>query len=67
MEAELRAALSGGDGYAAAGKPACDWDDAEARAAVIDRLAVDGWALLESVEGRQLPDEVDQAAELLAW
>jgi hypothetical protein len=66
LEAELRAALSSEDDYAVAGKPACDWDDAEARAAVIDRLAVDGWVLLETLEGRQLPAEVDQAAELLA-
>jgi hypothetical protein len=66
LEAQLRGALSGGDEYAAAGKPACDWDDAEARAAVIDRLAVDGWALLETLEGRQLQEEVDQAVELLA-
>jgi hypothetical protein len=66
LEAELRGALSGEDDYAAAGKPACDWDDAEARAAVIDRLAAEGWVLLETLEGRQLQDEVDQAAELLA-
>lgn len=66
LEAELRGVLSGEDDYAAAGKPACDWDDAEARAAVIDRLAADGWVLLETLEGRQLHDEVDRAAELLA-
>ncbi len=66
LEAELRGVLSGTDDYAAAGKPACDWDDADARAQLIDRLATDGWALLQQLEGRQLTGEVDQAAELLA-
>lgn len=66
LETELRGVLSGVDDYAAAGKPACDWDDAEARAAVIDRLAADGWVLLETLEGRTLEGEVDQAVELLA-
>lgn len=66
LEAELRGVLSGIDDYATAGKPACDWDDADARAQLIDRLATDGWALLRVLEDRQLADDVDQAAELLA-
>ncbi|MDZ7790088.1 MAG: transposase [Xanthomonadales bacterium] len=66
LENELRGVLSGADDYTTAGKPACDWDDAEARAEVIDRLARDGWALLAVLEGRTLDAEVDQAAELLA-
>lgn len=66
LESELRAVLSGEDDYAGAGKPACDWDDADARAAVIDRLASDGVALLDLLEGRQLDPAVSQAVELVA-
>ena len=66
LEAELRTVLSGDDDYRSAGKPACDWDDADARAALIDRLAVDGVALLGLLEGRHLDPAVAQAAELLA-
>ena len=66
LEAELRGVLSGTDDYATAGKPACDWDDADARTQLIDRLAADGWALLTALGGRPLDDDVDQAAELLA-
>lgn len=66
LASELRAVLSGGDDYRAAGKPACDWDDDQARAALIDRLACDGMALLGVLEGRQLDGPVGQAAELLA-
>jgi hypothetical protein len=66
LEAELRAVLCGVDDYRAAGKPACDWDDADARAALIDRLACDGVALLGLLDGRELAETVAQAAELLA-
>jgi hypothetical protein len=66
LEAELRTVLSGADDYGAAGKPACDWDDEQARAALIDRFATDGVALLDVLEGRQLPAAVAQAVELLA-
>jgi len=34
--------------------------------ALVDRLARDGWALLQTLEDRQLDGPVDQAAELLA-
>ena len=66
LEAQLRGVLSGHDDYAAAGKPSCDWNDAAARAQVVDRLAVDGLALLEELEGRELPGAVAEAAELVA-
>lgn len=66
LESRLRAVLSGHDDYAAAGKPPCDWNDADARAAVVDQLAVDGLALLVELEGRQVPATVAQAAELVA-
>jgi hypothetical protein len=63
---ELRAVLSSGDDYAGAGKPPCDWDDDEARAALVDRLARDGLALLAVLEGRALAPKVAEAAELVA-
>jgi len=66
LEAELRVVLSRDDDYAAAGKPACDFDDAEARMALVDALARDGLALLAVLEGRDLAEAVTQAAGLLA-
>ena len=65
LGAALRAVLSGEDDYAGAGKPVCDWDDAGARAAVVDRLARDGLALLAVLEGRQLTSKMVEAAELV--
>ena len=66
LEAELRALLARDDDYAAAGKPVCDYDDAAARAALVDALARDATALLAALHGRELAAEVDQAAQLLA-
>ena len=44
----------------------CDWDDAEAREALVDALARDGHAALAVLEGRELTKAVAQAADLLA-
>ena len=66
LESELRGLLAGEDDYRAAGKPACDWDDPQARAELSDRLARDGMVLLAALEGRLLDASVAQAAELLA-
>jgi transposase len=66
LESQLRGLLSGADDYRAAGKPACDWDDPDARAELIDRLACDGMALLAALEGRLLPGPVTDAAGLVA-
>jgi hypothetical protein len=62
----LRAVLGRDDDYRKGGKPACDWDDAEARLALVDALARDGLALLEALEGTQLPAPLGEAAALLA-
>ena len=62
----LRAVLRRDDDYRKGGKPACDWDDAEARLALVDALARDGLALLEALEGTQLPAPLGEAAALLA-
>ncbi|MGI9155710.1 MAG: transposase, partial [Marmoricola sp.] len=66
LEAELRAVLRRQDDYAAAGKPVCDYDDREARVAVVEALAKDGMALLVVLEGRELGEQVAQAGVLLA-
>jgi hypothetical protein len=66
LESQLRGLLSGADDYRAAGKPVCDWDDPDARAGLIDRLARDGMALLAGLEGRELDAGVAQAVELVA-
>jgi hypothetical protein len=66
LRVELGAALKRQDDYAAAGKPACDWDDEVARDALVDALARDGYALLALLDGRKLSEPVQQAAALLA-
>lgn len=65
-EPGLRALLRRDDDYRTGGKPACDWDDAEARRALVDALARDGQALLETLDGEQLPAALGQGATLLA-
>lgn len=63
----LRAALTAGDDYASAAKPAVDWDDKAAREALIDSRARDGYALLEVLTGREgLHEPAVQAMQLLA-
>ena len=54
------------DDYAAAGKPACDYDDAAAREELVDALAKDARALLAALDGRGLDPVLGQAAKLLA-
>jgi hypothetical protein len=65
LVAKLRRVLRRDDDYASAGKPVCDWDDREAREAVVDALARDGYALLAALDGRVLEDALRQASELL--
>lgn len=65
LVAELRRVLRRDDDYASAGKPVCDWDDRDAREAVVDALARDGYALLAALDGRVLEPALRQAAELL--
>ncbi len=61
----LRAVLRRDDDYAAAGKPACDYDDAAAREELVDALARDAHALLAALDGRELDPVLGQAAALL--
>ena len=65
-EGELRAVVTSGDGYATAAKPQIDWDDLEAREALIDSRAKDALACLAWLDGRELDAGVAEAAELLA-
>lgn len=66
VEMELRALLARDDDYRAAGKPVCDYEDPEARAALVDALARDAHALLGALDGRELAAPVAEAAALLA-
>ncbi len=66
LAGQLRGALRRDDDYAAAGKPACDYDDPAARAELVGALAEDARALLAALEGRELEPALAQAAELLA-
>jgi hypothetical protein len=66
LESELRGLLGRDDDYRSAGKPVCDFDDRDAREALVDALARDARALLGALDGRELADAVGQAAALLA-
>jgi hypothetical protein len=66
LAAEVRGVCARDDDYARAGKPACDWDDADARELLVDGLVRDGLAVLTLLDGRELAAPVAQAAELLA-
>ena len=66
LESQLRGLLARDDHYRDAGKPVCDYDDREAREALVDALAKDARALLLALDGRELESDVSQAAGLLA-
>lgn len=66
LEADIRKYLRRDDDYTRAGKPSCDWDDAEAREALIDDLVRDGLEALKELEGKRLSPKVAEAAALLA-
>ena len=65
-EAELRAVMRSGDDYATSAKPQIDWDDAEAREALVDSAAKDAFACLSLLHGRELSPALSEAARLLA-
>lgn len=54
LEAELRAVVTSGDDYATAAKPQIDWDDPDAREALIDSRAGDAFACLALLDGSDL-------------
>jgi IS5 family transposase len=66
LETALRSVLESGDDYASSAKPQIDWDDEEARAALIDTRAKDAYACLALLDGADLEPIVVEAAALLA-
>lgn len=67
LAADLRTLLTSGDDYTSTAKPVVEWDDKNAREALIDSRARDGYALLGALDGREdLPETVTQAMTLLA-
>jgi len=66
LEVELRSVLRSDDDYATSAKPQIDWDDQACRDALVGSRAQDAHACLALLEGRDLSDEVVQAARLLA-
>jgi hypothetical protein len=66
LGAELRACCKRDDDYIAPGKPSCDWDDVQAREALVDALARDAHAIVTVLDGRTLDAEVAEAAKLVA-
>jgi len=66
LAAAVRQALLCDDDYATLGKPPCDWDDKEAREALVDALVHDALLALAAIEGKALPLSAVPAAELLA-
>ncbi len=65
-EPGLRSVLRRDDDYATSGKPPIDWEDADARAALVDALARDGEAVLTALEDQPLSPPLAEAASLLA-
>ena len=66
LAGQLRGVLARDDDYAAAGKPACDYDDPAAREELVDALAEDARALLAALDGQEPGPGLAQAAALLA-
>jgi hypothetical protein len=66
LAAAVRAVLSRDDEYATPGKPPCDWDDRQAREALVDALVKDANATLDVLGDHELEGATKTAAELLA-
>jgi Transposase domain (DUF772) len=61
----VRAALTRDDDYATVGKPPCDWDDPQAREALVDALVRNAQAVLAVLDGHEVDGPLAEAAELL--
>ena len=66
LKAKVRAGLQRQDDYAAPGKPACDWQDRQAREALVDALVRDAYRAHYALRGERLDERVAEAAGLLA-
>lgn len=63
---KVREALHRDDDYATRGKPPCDWDDKEAREALVDELVHDALYALDALNGEVIPITARDACDLLA-
>ena len=66
LAVQSRGVLARDDDYAAAGKPACDYDDPAAREELAGALAEDARALLAALQGQEPGPGLAQAAALQA-
>ncbi len=66
VAAAVRKRLQRDDDYEHPGKPPCDWDDPDARDALVDELVRDALAALEALDGVELDGQAKDDAELLA-
>jgi hypothetical protein len=66
LAAQVRQELQRSDDYRTPGKPACDWDDAQARERLVDELTRDGYRALFALRDQPLAQRAREAAELLA-
>ena len=66
LKAKVRAGLQREDDYAAPGKPTCDWQDRQAREALVDALVRDGYRAHYALRDQRLDPRVAEAAVLLA-
>ncbi len=66
LAAKVRGLLRREDDYTAPGKPACDWQDRQAREALVDALVRDAYRAHYALPGERLDPRVAEAATLLA-
>jgi len=66
LKAKVRAGLQREDDYAAPGKPTCDWQDRQAREALVDALVRDAYRAHYALRDQRLDPRVAEAAVLLA-
>jgi hypothetical protein len=66
LKAKVRAGRQREDDYAAPGKPTCDWQDRQAREALVDALVRDGYRAHYALRDQRLDPRVAEAAVLLA-
>jgi hypothetical protein len=66
LKTKVRAGLQREDDYAAPGKPACDWQDRQAREELVDALVRDAYRAHYALWGERLDARVAEAAALLA-
>ena len=64
--AEVIASVCAGHDYSSPGKPQIDWDDPQAKGALVSALVNDANALVEALAGRELDESAASAVALLA-